>query len=185
MWYDISMAAKKTTLKGIIFVLVLIVLAMGYSMYTTSSKNSKETYTRVDSVEENTTPASPDTDTTPNPPQKMEEAFIEEETTPVVAEDSCEKDLIAKLKADKTEYKKGRILVGFKQGISFSGAQAVSKKYELVQVIAGVDEDSYNSMRLLTVNVPTGREPYFVCYLKSNSSIRYTNVNVLLFTKPI
>lgn len=179
------MVAKKSTLKGIIFVLVILVLAMGYSIYTITRQNTKETYKSNEVQESNTAPVVEKENTTSVVPQKMEDAYSDDTTPAVLPSDTCEKDLISKLKSEKTEYEKGRILVGFKKEISFSDAQAVLKKYDLTPVLASVDEDSYNSMRLLTVNVPTGREPYFVCYLKSDSSIRYTNVNILLFTKPI
>lgn len=186
VWYDTDMAAKKTTLKGIIFFLILIVLAMGYSMYTISRKNSKETYVKEES--ENTDSSTKDTsssaDTTADfvAPQKMEDDALPDK---VAVSDTCEKDLIAKLKTDKTEYEKGRILVGFNKDVSFVNAKSVMSRYDLIPVLAGVDEDSYLSLRLLTVNVPTGREPYFVCLLKKDSSVRYTNVNILLYTKPI
>ncbi len=179
------MVTKKSTLKGIIFVLVLVVTAMGYSIYTTSKQNKKELYVAEDVTKNDTTTYSPETKEDSPVPQMMEDGVIEDKDVSPSSPLSCEKDLIAKLKSDNTEYEKGRILVGFNKDVSFAKAQAVVSRYDLIPALAGVDEDSYESLRLLTVNVPTEREAYFVCLLKKDSSIRYTNVNILLFTKPI
>lgn len=178
------MVAKKSTLKGIIFTLILIVLAMGYSMYTTSVKNTKEEYVanQNDTLAQNTPSVE---STTISSTQKVSD------TTPVSTdnkEDSteeslvkCEKDFALSLKENKTEYEKGRILVGFNKDISFSKAKSIVAKYDLTPALAGVDEDSYLLTRLLTVNVPTGRESHFVCLFKQDSSVRYSNISAYLF----
>jgi hypothetical protein len=175
------MVAKKSTLKGIIFFLVLVVLALGYSMYTISRQNAKETYSSDTEQESSISKSADDKNTPSSIPPKMEDAYSDDVATVVTSPDTCEKDLLAKLKSEKTEYEKGRILVGFNKDISFSKAKSVITKYDLTPVTVGVDEDSYNTLKLLTVNVPTGREPYFVCLLKKDSSVRYTNVSAYLF----
>lgn len=182
------MVTKKSTLKGIIVVLVLAVLAMGYSMYTTSSKNSKETYvadneSQKTEVQENTSKTNEGNlvGTT-----YMEEGIVDETGPSIsVVQDSCEKDLAAKIKSEKTEYEKGRILVGFNKDISLSAAKKVLAKYDLAAVATGTDEESYASLHLITVNVPTGREVHFVCFLKKDSSIRYTNINTYVYTSSV
>lgn len=179
------MVAKKSTLKGIIFILVLIVIAMGYSMYTTSIKNKKETYVSsssdTTSVENNTEESNESSSSQTSTPKVMEDGVIEEKVMTVSEMEQCEKDFSAELKKNKTEYEKGRILVGFTKDTSFSKAKSVAARYDLVPVLAGVDESSYSLTHLLTINVPTGREPHFVCVFKQDASVRYSNVSSYLF----
>ncbi len=158
---------------------------MGYSMYTTSVKNKKETYVSsssdTTSVENNTKESNESLSQT-STPKVMEDGVIEDEKVMTVSEmEQCEKDFTAEIKKNKTEYEKGRILVGFTKDTSFTEAKAVVARYDLVPALAGVDESSYSLTHLLTINVPTGREPHFVCVFKQDSSVRYSNVSSYLF----
>lgn len=156
---------------------------MGYSMYTTSVKNKKETYTA--SLSEIVLPDSEERakeSSKPTTPRVMEDDVTENPKILTESEmEKCEKDFAASLKTNKTEYEKGRVLVGFNKDISFSQAKSIIARYDLEPVLAGVDESSYLLTRLLTVNVPTSKESHFVCVFKQDSSVRYSNISSYLF----
>ncbi len=179
------MVAKKSTLKGIIFILVLIVVVMGYSMYTTSVANKKEVYVADQKnaldTQSSVESLSAEQEKTSQSSPTVEDTTKTQQVSSADSVSQCEKDFSAQLKQNKTEYEKGRILVGFNKDISFSKAQSVVARYDLTPVLAGVDEESYLLTRLLSVNVPTGRESHFVCVFKQDTSVRYSNISAYLF----
>lgn len=158
---------------------------MGYSMYTTSVANKKEVYVadqkNVADTDTTSKSLSVDQEKTSQSPVSTEETSKTQQSRAADSLSQCEKDFSAQLKQNKTEYEKGRILVGFNKDISFSKAQSVVARYDLTPVLAGVDEESYLLTRLLSVNVPTGRESHFVCVFKQDTSVRYSNISAYLF----
>lgn len=78
--------------------------------------------------------------------------------------------------SQRSDFRKGEILVGFNKDVTLSEAQKVIQDSSLEIK----DTDSFNYLQLLSVKVPQGEESKWICMLQKNQLVKYAELNTII-----